>query len=416
MAEKSPDSFFKHSRFPCLIQSRDHGLCASRPADWYIENRGPFHPEGFYNWLNDCPELNEVVLKKEWFKEPQNWVSLTGGFAGRKLEDQSHRLPIPPSNIIESLFNTDYTNAYRVLHPSIDSDEPVFVDRWSNHLLINSSLHFDKISKAGRKVIDDFFRSNQMDGVYFQSWEKSVRGIDSSEIAPRHLIGHEASFPLIVLENGLRFIIRFDQGLSVGLFLDHRENRRRWVDLQVCRGWGLPQTGELLNTFSYTCGFSLAAASRGWITTSLDLSQKYLEWGKENFLNNGIPLDPHDFIYGNAFDWMNRWKKRGREFDAIILDPPTFSKAGKKKSDIFRVEKDYQRLVELAGSILKKGGVLLASTNSQKLKPSQFVKQCLNGLRSSGHSISVYKFGGQGPDFMIQKKASPHLKAFWFQV
>ena len=72
--------------------------------------------------------------------------------------------------------------------------------------------------------------------------------------------------------------------------------------------------------------------------TSLDLSRKYLEWGERNFALNGIDPKAHDFIFGDAFDWMKRLSKKQRFFDVIILDPPTFSQS--KESGVFQAEKD----------------------------------------------------------------------------
>src|SRR6185369_16519313 len=106
------------------------------------------------------------------------------------------------------------------------------------------------------------------------------------------------------------------------------------------------QGAEVLNTFAYTCGFSLAAAKAGARTTNLDLSKKYLEWGKRNFALNDLDAARHGFIYGDAFDWLRRLQKGGRVFDCVILDPPTFSRS--KDSGTWQAEKNYGKLVEAA--------------------------------------------------------------------
>ncbi len=81
----------------------------------------------------------------------------------------------------------------------------------------------------------------------------------------------------------------------------------------------------------------MCAARVGAHTTSLDLSKKYLEWGKRNFTLNGLDPAAHDFIYGDTFDWLRRLAKKGRVFDAVVLDPPTFSQS--KEHGTFRAEK-----------------------------------------------------------------------------
>ena len=83
----------------------------------------------------------------------------------------------------------------------------------------------------------------------------------------------------------------------------------------------------MLNVFAYTCAFSLCAAAAGARATSLDLSRRYLDWGRANFEANGIDPAPHDWIFGDAFDWLRRLAKKGRAFDVVVLDPPTFSTA-----------------------------------------------------------------------------------------
>src|SRR6202040_3530108 len=112
--------------------------------------------------------------------------------------------------------------------------------------------------------------------------------------SPQLLLGRAAPERFAIRENGLQFELSFDEGYSFGLFLDQRDNRRRFLTGHVAAEFQLfnskPETRdakpEVLNVFSYTCGFSVCAAKGGSKTTSLDLSKKYLEWGKRNFTLN----------------------------------------------------------------------------------------------------------------------------------
>src|SRR5207302_8691066 len=135
--------------------------------------------------------------------------------------------------------------------------------------------------------------------------------------------------------------LSLSEGYSVGLVLDQRDNRRRLLTGHIAAGFelgvGVQAALEILNTFAYTCAFSVCAAKAGWRTTSLDLSKKYLEWGKRNFTINSLDPAQHEFIYGDVFDWLDRLKKKQRQFDLILLDPPTFSQS--RESGTFRVEK-----------------------------------------------------------------------------
>jgi 23S rRNA (cytosine1962-C5)-methyltransferase len=171
---------------------------------------------------------------------------------------------------------------------------------------------------------------------------------------------------------------------------------------------------ELLNAFSYTCAFSVCAATAGAKTTSLDLSKKYLEWGRRNFVLNGLDPARHDFIYGDAFDWMRRLAKKKRLFDIIVLDPPTFSQS--KERGVFTVEKNYGELVSVALPLLKAGGVLLASTNAADWPPEKFLAAVEGAIRTAKRKSIQQHYVPQPPDFPISKGEPAYLKTVWMRV
>jgi len=176
--------------------------------------------------------------------------------------------------------------------------------------------------------------------------------------------------PFLVEENGLQYEIDFAAGYSQGLFLDQRESRASVRERSSGK--------RILNLFSYTCAFSVSAAAGGATTTSLDLSGRYLDWGKRNMKANGIDPEDHYFCKGDAFEWLARFKKSGRLFQGVILDPPTFSRGGKRK--VFRAEDDYGELVRLCADVLEPGGWLLATTNCRRLNSCDFRMQVEDGL------------------------------------
>ena len=171
---------------------------------------------------------------------------------------------------------------------------------------------------------------------------------------------------------------------------------------------------EILNCFAYTCGFSVCAAKAGAHTTSLDLSKKYLEWGKRNFALNGLDPAAHDFIYGDTFDWLRRLAKKGRAFGAVVLDPPTFSQS--KEHGTFRVEKDYRKLVTAALPVLKSGGVLLASTNAADWPPENFLADVDAAVHDAKRKILQRHYVPQPPDFPISRAEPAYLKTVWMRI
>jgi len=220
----------------------------------------------------------------------------------------------------------------------------------------------------------------------------------------------------------VRFELSFAEGYSVGLFLDQRDNRRRLLTRHIAAGFPLlhptlaarPPSFRVLNAFAYTCGFSVCAARAGAQTTSLDLSKKSLEWGKRNFALNQLDLAGHEFIFGDAGDWLRRLAKKQRLFDVILLDPPTFSQS--KASGVFRVEKDYGKLVTAALPLLSLGGVLFASTNAANWPPEEFLAAIEAAIRPARRKILQQHYVPQPPDFPVSRSEPAYLKTVWLRL
>ena len=170
---------------------------------------------------------------------------------------------------------------------------------------------------------------------------------------PVLLSGDAQSSPLeTVSESGLLYELDFSASYSPGLFPDQRLNR---LFLKERR----PQ--RVLNTFAYTCAFSVAAASVGAETVSVDVSKSSLQRGRRNFALNRIPAEGHRFVPEDVPTFLRRLIQRGEAFDAIILDPPTFGRSGAGKT--FRFERDFPALLECAHRLSAPGGAILLSTN-----------------------------------------------------
>lgn len=215
---------------------------------------------------------------------------------------------------------------------------------------------------------------------------------------PVHVAGEMVAEPFAVVENGLRYLIDFAAGYSQGLFLDQRANRRR------IREMARPGK-ELLNLFAYTCGFSVAAAAAGAHAISVDLSKPALDWGRQNFAANALDPAGHEFIAGEAADWLKRFGKKGRKFDAVVIDPPTFSRD--KKGKVFRVERDFGALAGAAIDVLRPGGTLLCTTNQRSLGRQAFASLILSG--AADPERWKLDFAPMPPDFT----GEPYLKTCW---
>lgn len=291
----------------------------------------------------------------------------------------------------ELLFDARQTDACRLISGTADGFPDVNVDRFGELTLVQKLA-------ADAKVPDQVKEIPNVKAILVQEMQRARR------TKPQVLHGTIAENTTFrARENGVTFLLRAAQGFSPGLFLDQRENRRRLREIAKGK--------EVLNCFAYTCSFSVAAAMGGGKTTSLDLSKGYLEWGRENFRANDLDPDEHDFIYGEVFDWLKRFGKRGRQWDIVLLDPPTF--ATDKRGRVFRASKEYRALVRLAARLVKKGGILFCSTNQRSIEAPQFVSVVETPLREGRREPTPLAFETQPLDFRTAPHEKPYLKTVW---
>ena len=331
-----------------------------------------------------------------------------------------------------AIIEPEATDAFRLVHGASDGWPAWYVDRLGDFLLSQSERELNDEQRARLGEIgapnSDSARTSTgqraewefgapVRGSYHRTLSLHVRHSSVAEAGHRLVLGEAAPERFTIRENGVRFELSFHEGYSVGLFLDQRDNRRRFLTGQVAADFRLQTPDsrpEILNCFAYTCGFSVCAALAGARTTSLDLSKKYLEWGKRNFALNGLDPAQHDFIFGDTFDWLKRLAKKQRAFDVVILDPPTFSQS--KEGGVFRAEKDYGRLVSAALPVLKPGGVLLASTNAADWPPEDFLAKVESAIRDGRRKILQRHYVPQPPDFPVSRAEPAHLKTIWLRI
>lgn len=192
---------------------------------------------------------------------------------------------------------------------------------------------------------------------YGRIFAKHLPKQNAERIAPVLLEG-DPGLPLetVVEEAGMKFGLDFGAGYSAGLFIDQRANR---AFLRRAPG------KRVLNTFAYTCSFSVAAAMAGAETTSIDLSKKSIERGRANFLLNGLDPASHHFYADDVLETLPRLIRKRERFDAIILDPPTFSRGNKGRK--WQVEQDLESLLQSALELAAPKAKILLSTNCTRL-------------------------------------------------
>jgi len=165
----------------------------------------------------------------------------------------------------------------------------------------------------------------------------------------------------IIEEGGCKLLVNFEDYLDTGLFLDHRPIRLL-IQQQA-------KNKRFLNLFAYTGSATVHAAVGGAkSTTTVDMSNTYIEWAKKNMALNKNTGE-HEFIQADCLEWLANEAKEldGRQYDLIFLDPPTFSNS-KRMDDVFDIQNDHVQLIKNAIALLATEGVLYFSTNFRRFK------------------------------------------------
>ncbi|MBT8036628.1 MAG: class I SAM-dependent methyltransferase [Verrucomicrobiae bacterium] len=279
------------------------------------------------------------------------------------------------------------TNALRLVDGEGDDLPGLFLDTYADRWLV--STRANSLDPDVRAWLESLGQNGQT--CYWKQLDQHEK------TDPTHLAGPAQNQPFTATEHGVNYQINFQAGYSQGIFLDQRLNRQRTRD-HASAG------KTILNTFAYTGAFSVCAGLGGATTTTLDLSQVYLDWAKTNFQINHLDPSDHFFCKGDTFHWLKRFARQGRTFDGIILDPPTFSRDDKGK--VFRVEKDYAHLVALAHACLARGGWILCCTNCRKLDPRDFTRMVRHG--APGATITSL-------DMPTEYSGEHYLKSHWVE-
>lgn len=297
-------------------------------------------------------------------------------------------------------YQSDLTTAFRLFNQDGDDFGGLTVDLYDEYAVFSWYNTFiysrkDMIITAFQEVFPE------VKGAY----EKiRFKGLDYESA---FLYGQEAPENFTVLENGVAYQVFMNDGLMTGIFLDQHEVRGSLVD-------GLAAGKSLLNMFSYTAAFSIAAAMGGAVeTTSVDLAKRSRELSKAHFKVNGVELDHHQFVVMDVFEYFKYAKRKGLTYDVIVLDPPSFAR---NKKQIFSVAKDYHKLISQSLEILNPNGLIIASTNAANVTVEKFRQQIEKGFGSQKHGYLVaYRLPA---DFTINKndESSNYLKVFTIRV
>ena len=297
-------------------------------------------------------------------------------------------------------YQDDLTTAFRLFNQEGDGFGGLTVDLYGDYAVFS---WYNSYVYQIRQTISEAFR--QVFPEVLGTYEKiRFKGLDYESA---HVYGQEAPDFFTVLENGVLYQVFMNDGLMTGIFLDQHEVRGSLVD-------GLAMGKSLLNMFSYTAAFSVAAAMGGASqTTSVDLAKRSRELSQAHFQANGISTGDHRFIVMDVFEYFKYAKRKGLTYDVIVLDPPSFAR---NKKQTFSVAKDYHKLISQSLEILNPGGIIIASTNAANVSRQKFTEQIDKGF--AGRSYQILNKYGLPADFAYNKKdeSSNYLKVISMKV
>ena len=251
----------------------------------------------------------------------------------------------------EDLYHDDSTTAFRVFNGEGDGVGGLSIDYFDGFYLL--TWYSLGIYEFKSDILEALKNSVKYKGIYQKKrFDSKGKYLDEQDDV---ICGDKAEAPIIVKENGANFAIYLDDGAMVGVFLDQRDVRKTIRD-KYAKG------KTVLNTFSYTGAFSVAAALGGSSkTTSVDLAKRSITKTKEQFEINKIDVDKQDIIVEDVFNYFKYAVRKKLLFDLVVLDPPSFARS---KKHTFSASKDYVNLLKEAIKITNRGGIIVASTNS----------------------------------------------------
>ena len=278
------------------------------------------------------------------------------------------------------------STAWRLVNGEGDGLPGLTVDRYGEFLLVQyyTRAWEPHLSAVAQALMAD----GPTRGIYAKFRPQQTRTAGAA-VNGRLLAGTKTPEPLVVKEHGLHFRVDLAGELHTGLFLDQRDNRQGLRRLSAGQ--------RVLNLFAYTAAFSVAAAAGGAArVTTIDVAPRYLDWGRENFRLNNLDPAAHDFIAGDCFAELEKLARNGRSFDVILMDPPSFSTT---RDSRFTTSGGTAELVQRALGLLPPGGVLVTSSNHQKVDLADYLKELRRGALAAGRELRVIETAGQGGDF-----------------
>ena len=353
-----------------------------------VDSRGRFLARGAYS-------PHSQIRVRIWSWDPEEAVD-ESFFRDRLIQAMAARLEfVDPSE----------TNAYRLVNAESDGLPGLIVDRYADTLVIQClSSGSERWRDTLVKLISEISGCQQI----FERSDAEVRTLE--RLVPRAgmLVGSESSDRLKIQENGLFFGVDIYHGHKTGFYLDQRENRARIRELAAGR--------KVLDCFTYSGGFTISALAGGAESVvAIDSSAEVLGLARQNLVLNGLPMEKAEWVTGDVFQVLRKYRDQGISFDLIILDPPKFASTS---AQVQRAARGYKDINLLAFKLLKPGGILVTFSCSGGVSEDLFQKIVAGAALDAGVNAQIVERLHQGSDHPVALNfpEGSYLKGFIIRV
>ncbi|MCY9549419.1 class I SAM-dependent rRNA methyltransferase [Lysinibacillus xylanilyticus] len=279
----------------------------------------------------------------------------------------------------EAFFNNPHTTAFRIFNGEGDGIGGLTIDFFDSYYMV--SWYSDGIYSFKEEVYEALAETVDYKAIYEKKrFDTKGQYMEQDDF----VMGTPGEFPIIVMENGMNYAVNLNDGAMTGIFLDQREVRlairERYADGK-----------NMLNTFSYTGAFSVAASLGGAVkTTSVDVAKRSLAKTIEQFSVNNIDYESQDIKVMDVFNYFKYAQRHNLKFDLVVLDPPSFART---KERTFSTAKDYPKLLVDTIAITEKNGIIVASTNNASFgmkKFKSFIDQAFKESKTAYKIVEEY--------------------------
>ena len=279
-----------------------------------------------------------------------------------------------------------YTENCRLVFGEADDLPQLIIDKFNDYFVIQTlALGIDVWKPAIVKAIEKIFSPK---GIYERN-DVPVRELEGMQ-QQKGFLSAEFDTNIIITENNVKFHVDIANGQKTGFFLDQQDNRK--AIQHIVKG------AEVLGAFCYTGSFEISAAFYGAKkVTGLDISQSAVDMCNKNAALNGLE-DKCEFICVNAFDVMKNWTKENRQWDVVMLDPPSFTKS---RSSIDKAVAGYKEINLRGMKLVKPGGFLVTSSCTNLVQPELFLDTIYAAAKDAKRQLRQLVFNAQSPDHPI---------------